>query len=221
MKLTSAQKQASKPMPPFIRPLRDAIRAGKKKQTRRLAGLGKINERPEGWRYDGTNIHGDHLFTDIRGLTAGHDPQHCIHVIKCPYGKLGEIRYLREPIYNFNLLATYQDDDKSLHATSGDLIRWRWKNKALSQLHLPKIHARTFLKMKSIRCERIQDISEKDAKAEATYLAIDKILTPNPDKTHITFKECFQVVWKTINGRESWDKNPFCWVLTFSIIKEK
>ena len=85
---------------------------------------------------------------------------------------------------------------------------------------MPKIYARTFCKMVAIRCERAQDISEKDAKAEATHLVVTKVLSPNPD-AKVSFRNCFESVWRVINGSDSWDKNPFVWVLTFATITEK
>jgi hypothetical protein len=89
---------------------------------------------------------------------------------------------------------------------------------------MPKDICRIFLQIKSIRVERLQDINEADAKAEGVsidkagfykdYLGAYKV---NP---YANPYYSFKTLWKLINGMESWDANPWVWVIEFQRIEK-
>ena len=91
---------------------------------------------------------------------------------------------------------------------------------------MPKEACRIFLKVKSIRVERLQDISEQDAKAEGAPQGIYRE-GPNVEKgefqmeynNHASYKDGFRFIWQTINGRQSWIDNPWVWVIEFERIE--
>jgi hypothetical protein len=99
--------------------------------------------------------------------------------------------------------------------------RWRASN------HMPRWASRILLEITGISVERLQDISEDDAKAEGCrpVRGVDgiwagsegpgKLVTPWP-----TAKEAFADIWETIYGADSWDANPWVWVLSFRRIGE-
>ena len=94
-------------------------------------------------------------------------------------------------------------------------------------IFMAKHHARLFLKVKSVRVERLQDISEDDAVKEGieptgnmsmfnkfykNYLPIGYTdLKPIPS---------FQSLWQSINGKQSWSDNPLVWVIEFERIQK-
>lgn len=70
-------------------------------------------------------------------------------------------------------------------------------------IHMPKEACRIFLKVTEVKVESLQDISQEDAKAEGV-LRVD----------------LFRDLWKSINGPESWESNPWVWVISFERIKK-
>lgn len=117
--------------------------------------------------------------------------------------------------------------------TTGTLIpseRWR------PSIHMPRWASRITLEVTSVRVERLQDITEEDAKAEGcvdTRRAVvasdlipsgrafliggdlaDGALTIGQDA-----RGNFRSLWSSINGAESWEKSPWVWVIGFRRIE--
>ncbi|MFV8268433.1 hypothetical protein ACNQGP_00675 [Flavobacterium sp. GT2N3] len=105
----------------------------------------------------------------------------------------------------------------------GKLHKWK------PSIFMPKEACRTFLKIKSIRAERLQDISEVDAKAEGAHFLYYKNGSmiqenfknwDNYYKDKASYKDGFYFIWHYINGVESWKANPFVWVYEFEKIEK-
>ena len=75
-------------------------------------------------------------------------------------------------------------------------------------IHMPRWASRILLEITDIRVERLQDITEEDAKAEGIYK------DPNVIYPY-SYVEMFSHLWEAINGAESWNKNPWVWVIEF------
>jgi len=103
-----------------------------------------------------------------------------------------------EPIYR----AT-QDDGEST-----------WK----PSIFMPRWASRITLKVTNVRAERLQDISEADAKAEGCNHSTseDAIGAGWYEKP----RRAFWRLWEQINGAGSWDANPFVWVIEFEVINK-
>lgn len=119
---------------------------------------------------------------------------------------------------NFVYLA---DGDKGLKdkffgvLTTKDI---KWK----PSIHMPKASARIFLKVTDVRVERLQDITEEDAKAEgiglAGYLGASKHGHRDSSGCTITGSlTLFKGLWDSINAKRGfgWDTNPWVWVIQF------
>lgn len=91
-------------------------------------------------------------------------------------------------------------------------------------IHLRRVDARIALEVKSVRAERLHDITEEDAKAEG--------VTPFPADpegdcwSDGKYKTAFEYKWGEINGwdgqpkaRAPWASNPWVWVLDFRRLK--
>ena len=73
-------------------------------------------------------------------------------------------------------------------------------------IFMPRWASRILLEVTDIRVERLQDISETDARAEG----IAKNQCPD---WHALMD--YQVLWESIHGPGSWDANPWVWVIGF------
>lgn len=136
----------------------EAVRAilnATKTQTRRVV-------KPTGkhWQYDKAE------YTDGHMTFPGEE---YIDESLCPYGKPGDRLWVREAWFdNLCPRTTGDRNDGILYRADGtpdfegeeNLIRWR------SSTHMPRWASRITLEITGVRVERLQDISEADAKAE-------------------------------------------------------
>jgi len=86
----------------------------------------------------------------------------------------------------------------------GDVTpRWR------PSIHMPRKYSRITLEITGVSVERLQEISEKDAKAEGAGCSLAGILPA-------THRECFKNLWDSINGKaHPWESNPWVWKIEF------
>jgi len=122
-------------------------------------------------------------------------------LIKCPYGKIGDELWVRESFavgkHGKTYKATWNNPER---------INIKWK----PSIHMPKKYARIFLEITNIRVERVQDITEYDAKAEGVKEF------PKDFKEQLYYK-CFRDLWNSINEKRGFgfNSNPYVWVLGF------
>ncbi len=112
----------------------------------------------------------------------------------------------------------------------------------MPSIHMPKIACRTFLLIKSIRVERLYDISEKDAISEGVewciadkqkfgcraaglklyrdYARKDNSLQDHPCNGFDNARSSFETLWCKIHGIKSWDANPWLWVIDYEKIEK-
>jgi hypothetical protein len=97
---------------------------------------------------------------------------------------------------------------------------YKWK----PSIFMPKAAARIWLEITNIKVERLQDISEEDAIKEGIEdLTNGKKLSFRDylnNKHPLTAIASFKSLWQSINGKESWNANPFCWVIEFKCIQK-
>jgi hypothetical protein len=79
-------------------------------------------------------------------------------------------------------------------------------------IHMPKSAARLFLKVTGVRVERLQEITDKQAKSEGV-----KVVTNNSRVMHIAkfIKLWNSTVKKQDADKYGWNANPFVWVIEF------
>lgn len=88
-------------------------------------------------------------------------------------------------------------------------IRWR------PSIFMPRWASRITLEITDVRVERLQDISEEDARAEGAD-PISEEVSSNP---LIRYRAAFHSLWSSINGIGSWQSNPWVWVISFKVVK--
>ena len=85
-------------------------------------------------------------------------------------------------------------------------IKWR------PSVHMPKWVSRIKLEITGLRVERLQDISVEDAIAEGLSTRFRE------HDAYVDLVSQYRILWETINGLGSWDKNPWVWVVEFKKI---
>lgn len=102
----------------------------------------------------------------------------------------------------------YPDND-----TGAPMVKWQ------PSIHMPRWASRITLEIVSVRVERLDEITEDDAKAEGAPLGRVLGYGRLGMQSH---REGFIDLWEQINGkRASWLTNPWVWVIEFKRIQQR
>jgi hypothetical protein len=77
-------------------------------------------------------------------------------------------------------------------------------------IFMPRWASRILLEITDVRVQRLQEISEGDARAEGAIGALNDSIGDNWCAC-----EAFAALWESINGPGSWHANPWVWAITF------
>jgi hypothetical protein len=185
-----------------------AILEGRKTQTRRIV-------KPQPRRVDGGVPFGD--------APAWAHAEPGSMMMRCPHGKLGDRLWVKEnwatSHHCDHLKPREIDSDWRIHYAADGQIGGLLKR---SNIHMPRWASRITLEITGVRVERLQDISEADAKAEGVeslhdqFCVVEKWLPKTWETGDCgSNKFIFATLWQSINGDGSWDANPFVWVVEF------
>lgn len=197
----------------FSAPMVRALLAGTKTQTRRVCkpaqsySLSKVVEVPDplerGQVYNGSH------FGDEEG-----DVQ-----FPSPYGGRGERLWVRETFSGPWCMEAQDGIAAAPPSKWGESSEiWYWADgepthgdwtRPRPSIHMPRWASRITLEVTSVRVERLQDISEKDAWAEGCEGYDDDVTGGKSGYSE------FHDLWEQINGPESWAANPWVWVVEF------
>ena len=213
--MTEEEKRRAKPII-FSTPMVEAILDGRKTQTRRVVKRNIVNQ------FDIDTD--DSVYAFVEQATGdSYDP-----IDVAPYA-VGDILWVRE---------TFAKID---HRFGGDLEQggyayvyrasengrtweretegWKWK----PSIHMPKEAARIFLKVTDVRVERLQNITEEDARAEGCVDTRGFIFSPDNEyaKPPQSARSSYIELWDTLNAKRgySFESNPFVWVCEFEVTK--
>jgi len=144
------------------------------------------------------------------------DPEDGDDVLKaieqCPRGVSGDRLWVRETFYACVGKDQKPRGDVVYKATLNEPDVFPWK----SPIHMPRWASRLTLDITDVRVERLQDISEKDARAEGAERK--QLFDPaNPDTVAYSYRMGFADLWESINGvsGKCWTDNPWVWVIAF------
>jgi len=200
--------------PELVRASLDGI----KTQTRRTRGLDAVNRSPDNWRYpfictqDSSGKFGA-LFKSKDGVGNG-------IFLPCPWGRPGDLVWARENWQAWSEFDGVKAADIPQNAR--ERINYpadgnKWDAKLRPGIHCPRWANRLTLRLKEVRVERLQDISEEDAKAEGARPAFS---CPGWDGVagSPSYRWGFHELWQSIHGPASWDHNDWLWVLVYEAI---
>lgn len=179
-----------------------AILDGRKTQARRPVKFPFLDKNM------GCELAGNELVSEVR---AG-------NYSNVPFGRIGDRLWVREayqgPLFEFDQMGTYLEDTSKFerpefceyradggktpeYYDADDNLRYGWK----PSIHMPRWASRILLEITAVRVERLQDISEADAIAEG-------------GTKHFNI-DWFWPLWASIYGVDSWNANPWVWVVEF------
>ncbi|WP_394990032.1 hypothetical protein [Emticicia sp.] len=207
------KKNNSKPIL-FSTEMVQAILDGRKTMTRRIVKFGfdqkdfsfiKIMQNTD-------NQIGTHAFFNGDQITA---------TIKCPYGNIGDELWVRETWQQRSEKAMQLGFEKYYYKAGWEgCTDGGWK----PSIFMPREASRITLEITDIRVERLQSISNKDAKAEGAAVNLTlkdfdllkglEWVIPRPFLEH---QFGFLALWSRINGIDSWQENPWVWVIEFNV----
>ncbi|EPM8539659.1 hypothetical protein ACTR59_000919 [Proteus mirabilis] len=160
--------------------------------------LGKVGDRlwvRETWSVVSHEFDDDGLMIDY----VPDRPTKAVH--EMPYG---HGYFTGHVIYSADGDFTWGDDDGCIDGRSC------WK----PSIHMPRWASRITLEITDVRVERLNDISNDDAKSEGCWYGRGGGV---PDKA-ITPSDQFPTLWEEIYGDGSWSSNPWVWVIEFKRI---
>lgn len=159
-----------------------AILAGHKTQTRRLVKLA-----------------GRDLALDLAG-------DELAQLLQSPYAKPGdrlwvkeawrtppEFDHLKPSLLAMDIPIEYRADGEPKNGG-----KWR------TPLFMPRWASRITVEIVAVRMERLQEISEADARAEGMD-------SESP-------VEAYSTLWESLHGMDAWAKNPWVWRIEFAVI---
>ena len=140
---------------------------------------------------------------------------------KNPHGKPGDRLWVRETHFinynNHNAEVYYRADARKYISGTGlytdsKAVKWR------PSIFMPRWASRIMLEVKSVRAERLGDMTQVDAKAEGVTSNEERFGFKDQSFVH-THKWQFINLWESINGTGSWDTKQLVWVDEFFRVK--
>ncbi|OVV21837.1 morphogenetic protein [Klebsiella pneumoniae] len=185
-----------------------ALLDGRKTQTRRPIKWKQTRFTEIGEREDGSK------------WPWSEDAEHaCDFWHPCPFGAVGDRIWVRETWARYNI--DQNCHDIAYRATTP--ADWPEEGRWRPSIHMPRWASRIMLEITDVRVERLNTISEEDARAEGI---IDGgclncgepepcgCANPEPDAT-----DAFAYLWQSIYGQENWNADPWVWVISFKRIE--
>lgn len=194
-----------------------AILDGRKTQTRR----------PIKWKQT--------RFTEIVEREDGskwpwsEDAEHaCDFWHPCPFGSVGDRIWVREtfqgPLFDYDLMDNYckyptpfKKPEFCVYKADGvpapefydadDELHCCWR----PSIHMPRWASRILLEITDVRVERLKSISDGDAIREGCSTA--------DMKSGDCVADVFARLWASIYGSDSWNANPWVWVIEFKRVE--
>ena len=147
------------------------------------------------------------------------EPQHVIERI-CPYGRPGDRLWVKETCYEVGTmdpgLFVYRADYPACvpaeyqNVPPATVIKWK------SSLFMRRTASRILLEIVGVRVERLQAISQADARAEGAPPCHPTIDAVSRQYGYADFpRSWYAQLWDQINGAGSWEFNPWVWVVEF------
>lgn len=214
---------------PMVRAIFDET----KTQTRRIAKIAfdsdyDPSEPVEAWRTDG---HGTWYGVNKLAATDGLGVP-MTDLFNCPYGAAGDRLWVKETFFH----VTPHRDAPLFSAVTADFIYradydYREPSRKVIGCHhgrpsifMTRAASRILLEIVSVRIERLNDITQADARAEGVETVPNFFALGcrggwkdyrGQETAVISPRSSYCTLWESINGVGSWASNPWVWVVEF------
>ena len=210
-----------------------AILQNRKFQTRRV-----INPQPQ-WPWDKPPV-----WVDGDGYYHSGDGPHLAtrSDMRCPYGAVGDTLWVREAwrteknidkMDAAQMVAACLDAGYSApwapirYEADGRFDNWdqgQEVGRLRPSIHMPRWASRITLEVVNVRVERVQEISEADAKAEGVWKPGEIVradMTGRYDAENYTARNQFMHTWEHLNFDRGfgWNVDPWVWVIEFKRVR--
>jgi hypothetical protein len=140
--------------------------------------------------------------------------------LRCPYGKAGDRLWVKETWSEVGTmdpgLIVYRADYPACMPVEYQNVPPAAEIKWKSSLFMRRTTSRILLEIVGIRVERLQDISQADARAEGAPPSHPSIDAVSRQIGYADFpRSWYAQLWAQINGAGSWEANPWVWVVEF------
>jgi hypothetical protein len=165
--------------------------------------------------------------------------------VRCRYGAPGDRLWVREgyripkalnhlcPQMAGQTVVKYEADGSE--SIPGSPVRITW-GRYRSSRYMPRKFARLLLEITEVRVQRVQEISEEDARAEGIWPKMQPEAGPMPAGEAFywggngiaegggfdTAKQCYACLWDSHNAKRGfpWSANPWVWAISFKRLSE-
>ena len=225
-----------------------AILAGTKTQTRRMIKPQPAPDETGRWSFivSSTNSKSVGKFSwsvlDETGDTVAERGIERETQYKSPYGLAGDRLWVKETFCPRYWGIEFRADVKPENEIEVAEIMQKYGSKWKSARFMPRTASRITLEIVSVKVERLQDISEGDAKAEGASCtlwyqphgksernsinlsgtAISAVHPSHCKPNGISYRNGFATLWDDINGKKEgcdWESNPFVFAIEFKRIE--
>lgn len=202
----------------FSGPMVNAILEGRKTQTRRV--IKPVQPRTDGLWPAGRNPLEDCPYGAPSDRLWVRETWYCDHCFERDYAKTGAVYVGR------TLSRKECEDEWRSHLFfradgepdfGGERADWK------PSIHMPRWASRLALEVTEVRVQRLQKISEADARAEGVgepAFVHEGNHNVWAKHGHERYRLLFQGLWDSINGERlgcSWSDDPWVWALTFKV----
>lgn len=144
--------------------------------------------------------------------------------MRCPYGQPGDRLWVRETwaqpaaldpgptVYRADYPACVPAGFTNL--PKADEITWK------PSIHMFRKDSRILLEVVSVRVERLQDIGDRDSRAEGVTIEDRHMGGYCAGQFLPPAVRAYRELWEQINGAGSWDANPWVWVVEFKRVMQ-
>lgn len=178
-----------------------AILDGRKTQTRRPVKF-PVHDKNLGCELAGNELAGE--------LSAG-------NYLNSAFGKQGDRIWVRETWARYNI----DQDSYDMAYRATPPADWPEGGRWRPSIHMPRWASRILLEITNIGVQRIHSISQNDTAREGLMRlpATGRYCINQGDQyfggaSHDA-REVFSWLWQSIYGEESWNANPWVWVIEF------
>lgn len=145
----------------------------------------------------------------------GQPDEYASFLVPCPFGKIGDHLWVRETFLPraSGKAALYKADYDECEA-AGLAGMYSDKGCWKPSIFMPRELSRITLEITKIRVEKLHEIKPQDALNEGIEYERHGYGLGDPCD-EIRMIQSYQDLWESINGKGSWDLNPWVWVIEF------